>query len=693
MSFDPYREWFRIPPSKRVGDAPPDHYTLLGVPRFETDSSRIHEAALKRMQLLRSRQTGARAELTQRLMNEVSQARLCLTDAGRKAQYDFDLQQRLPAEPAFPAIERTGAPTWLMALAGVLLLGGGTATYLAVTRPRATDDVASVIEKPDSNRVQEPATGMEPPVPATTTATATPDIKKSKAPVSTKAAPDKSPPTTPRLRPFLVKLRNLPSSTVVRGSDADAIHCAETATDADDEDPTFLDREGRLLGFQRKVGGRTQFIVAERAADDQPFISEHLVQGLPDARLQGLAIEPDELSCIVATVEGKGLLQAKRPNKSSAWMEPTLILVADQTVKAAWPSMTADGRELYCVQQRSGKQHVLVLKRPSLEAPFKEPIVLPSLGPSFTQAAVSPNGKTLVLRGPDELYVSHRGNDDDWSKPEPVLSLRASAGPNRSLVLSPCFSPDGKWLWFASNRDGGAGGFDLWSAPTSLLAMQPPDLSKLTVKDGSKKKTSAKKEVINKKEAKAEKKSVGDAKKKPPVKVAPQPTPANDVPVRDSISEWLLLGPYPDATRETVKSTVDFDDFAGIELLRRMPKEGAKAVNDLVWKRASKFGAPGVYSVAIWLRIKTNADVRLLVESAPGGGVLWLDGEHSELAWRPGDVWMPLEGKRSGESVSLIAGRHRLVGIVCVADPSKPLVVRLVDGDDGTTLEGVSVGY
>src|SRR6478672_9568292 len=90
-AFDPYDEWLGIEPYEQ----PADHYRLLGVARFETDAQRIAEAADQRMALIRSFQTGRRAAFTQKLLNELATARVCLLDKRTKADYDGELAARL----------------------------------------------------------------------------------------------------------------------------------------------------------------------------------------------------------------------------------------------------------------------------------------------------------------------------------------------------------------------------------------------------------------------------------------------------------------------------------------------------------------------------------------------------------------------------------------------------------------------
>ncbi|MFM7072720.1 MAG: hypothetical protein ACKO38_13100 [Planctomycetota bacterium] len=89
-SFDPYLNWLGIPPAEQ----PPDHYRLLGLARFESDPRRIEAASDERMAEIRRYQSGPRMAYTQRLLKEISIARLCLLDIQSKASYDTVLRGR-----------------------------------------------------------------------------------------------------------------------------------------------------------------------------------------------------------------------------------------------------------------------------------------------------------------------------------------------------------------------------------------------------------------------------------------------------------------------------------------------------------------------------------------------------------------------------------------------------------------------
>src|SRR4051794_33838873 len=95
--FDPYHAWLSIPPK----DQPPNHYRLLGLDLFESESDVIERAADRQRTYLRQHQNGPHARDSQRLLNEVSQAALCLLNAAEKQRYDATLRAK-PAKSAPP---------------------------------------------------------------------------------------------------------------------------------------------------------------------------------------------------------------------------------------------------------------------------------------------------------------------------------------------------------------------------------------------------------------------------------------------------------------------------------------------------------------------------------------------------------------------------------------------------------------
>ncbi len=89
-SFDPYRKWLGIPEQER----PPNHYRLLGIELFEPDTDVISNAADGRMAQLKNYQSGKYSAYSQKLLNEIATAKVCLLHPARKAEYDRLLGER-----------------------------------------------------------------------------------------------------------------------------------------------------------------------------------------------------------------------------------------------------------------------------------------------------------------------------------------------------------------------------------------------------------------------------------------------------------------------------------------------------------------------------------------------------------------------------------------------------------------------
>lgn len=88
--FDPYRKWLGIP----AQDRPPHHYRLLGIEPFESDPEVICNATDARMAQIKTFQTGRHSDHSQRLLNELAAAKVCLLNPAKKAEYDRGLREK-----------------------------------------------------------------------------------------------------------------------------------------------------------------------------------------------------------------------------------------------------------------------------------------------------------------------------------------------------------------------------------------------------------------------------------------------------------------------------------------------------------------------------------------------------------------------------------------------------------------------
>jgi outer membrane protein OmpA-like peptidoglycan-associated protein len=98
-----------------------------------------------------------------------------------------------------------------------------------------------------------------------------------------------------------------------------------------------------------------------------------------------------------------------------------------------------------------------------------EPIIIQGIDSSLNQgtASISPDNKTLYFtqwkkengKNVSSIYYSIR-EGDGWSKPRLLSSINKEGSSSKQ----PFCSADGKILFFASDMEGGSGGFDIWYA-------------------------------------------------------------------------------------------------------------------------------------------------------------------------------------------------------------------------------------
>ena len=78
--FDPYHQWLGISPK----DQPPNHYRLLGIDLFEVKREVIRDAAEQRIAHVRTYQLGPNSAISQKILNELAAAKVCLVNPQKK---------------------------------------------------------------------------------------------------------------------------------------------------------------------------------------------------------------------------------------------------------------------------------------------------------------------------------------------------------------------------------------------------------------------------------------------------------------------------------------------------------------------------------------------------------------------------------------------------------------------------------
>jgi hypothetical protein len=92
--FDAYHKWLSIPPKEQ----PPNHYRLLGLGLYEDDPDVISAAADRQMSHVQTYKNGPHSAESQKLLNEIAAAKLCLLKPAKRAAYDAELRQHQTAD-------------------------------------------------------------------------------------------------------------------------------------------------------------------------------------------------------------------------------------------------------------------------------------------------------------------------------------------------------------------------------------------------------------------------------------------------------------------------------------------------------------------------------------------------------------------------------------------------------------------
>ncbi|RDC58526.1 hypothetical protein DU508_00550 [Pedobacter chinensis] len=134
-----------------------------------------------------------------------------------------------------------------------------------------------------------------------------------------------------------------------------------------------------------------------------------------------------------------------------------------------FPALTADGETLIFTRQVNGNEDFWTSQFKNNVWNVATPLSTKINTTQYNEGAqtISPDGKYLFFTGcnrPEglgrcDIYVSHR-EGKDWGEPynigKPVNS--------EYWESQPAISPDGRTLYFISNRPGGFGGYDIWKS-------------------------------------------------------------------------------------------------------------------------------------------------------------------------------------------------------------------------------------
>ncbi|NMM47198.1 OmpA family protein [Marinigracilibium pacificum] len=141
------------------------------------------------------------------------------------------------------------------------------------------------------------------------------------------------------------------------------------------------------------------------------------------------------------------------------------------------PVPTADELEMYFTSRREGAsggkrdvdgrffEDIYVVSRRSVNEPWSQAKQLPS--PVNTKGhdanvGLSFDGKKLIIYKPEnggDLFYCEKLGEDQWSEPVPLEGINSS-----HWEASACFTKNGEYIYFSSDRPGGFGGSDIYRA-------------------------------------------------------------------------------------------------------------------------------------------------------------------------------------------------------------------------------------
>jgi hypothetical protein len=255
-------------------------------------------------------------------------------------------------------------------------------------------------------------------------------------------------------------------------------------TKADEDDP-FVSSNGLTLWYSSNADKKFDILMTKRSTLNSAWgkgeTPDSYIQTEVDDRCACLTREevyPQYL--FYATKKDKDaksfdLYVAVKQGRGKAFAEPTPIQIANTDADEMNPCLSADAKTLYFSRKTKDGWRVYFCTRTKVEGAqgFGEPELMKELPPNFHHITLAPDGITMYLQGPLEggrtgLFVRTK-TVKGWTKPQALTLLNHPEAPQGDRSPAVSRTDGGRWLYFASDRPGGKGGFDIWAIPTVQL--------------------------------------------------------------------------------------------------------------------------------------------------------------------------------------------------------------------------------
>jgi WD40-like Beta Propeller Repeat len=253
--------------------------------------------------------------------------------------------------------------------------------------------------------------------------------------------------------------------------EAKALNLEKLNTEADEDDPFAVD--GLHLYYASNKAGTFDILLSRRAAPGQLWPAGKPVLNEKEADERSPFLYKGTLYYASNEVPDPKLADLKNFDimSKSDPLAPFRLNGISEKTDEMHPWITPAGKEFY-FSRKTDDGWTLFVARGPVPGPIGDakPVGFP---PGFHHACLSSTALVMYLQGPLEkgrtgLFRSKRSKAGaEWSMPEPLTALNHADGKRGDM--SPCISPDGTRLYFASDRPGGKGGLDLWSVLTKDL--------------------------------------------------------------------------------------------------------------------------------------------------------------------------------------------------------------------------------
>lgn len=152
------------------------------------------------------------------------------------------------------------------------------------------------------------------------------------------------------------------------------------------------------------------------------------------------------------------------------WSRPESLTGINTGAWESQPCLSADGKELFFTRRIKGHAKIFSCKRASTNDAWSPPIKLDTLinvaGGNQMAPFLHPDGKTLyfasdkhVGMGGFDIFMSRRMEDGTWGEP---INLGYPINTDHDEINF-YVAPDGKTAFISSQREGGYGGYDIYS--------------------------------------------------------------------------------------------------------------------------------------------------------------------------------------------------------------------------------------